>query len=587
MRTVQDVHEDFGRLHPDDQTYQIAMARVRLRLFGAYVTSAWDWTPKHIALMAQKLEAVERGEIKRLMIFMPPRSGKSELTSIHFPAWYLLKNPDKRVISASYSTSLAEDFSRRARALVREFGKSIFGVELSDESASADQWGLKGHHGQYVAAGYGAGITGRGASLLILDDVVKNAEEANSPTYRQKLWDWYTSTAYTRLEPDGAVVICVTRWHLDDLAGRLLAQMEAGGEQWEVIRLPALAEDSDDALGREPGAPLWPERYGVDEYARIRTAVGSYVWNALYQQRPMDAEGGVFKALWLRWYTSAELHRDETGDWYYHDQRLTIYGGVDPAMSEKDSADEFAMVTIGITPAGDAVVLDILHDHIEPGAQAAVVRAAYAKWRHKRIAVEINGGQRYLYAQVKGDVPALQVTHKTDKFSRIANMAPDVENGLLLLREATDNEAAILDDVRLPGRRIHHSMRGLYEQMVTYTNTAAHDDRLDALEEAWSIVRTGRTHIIQPQAAPSRLAEPLPAMEPDLAGIAVEGAIRVAMQQGAMLPSAVLKSSRAHASDACPHCGATYTKKRGAARYCPAHGWQGAPGGSLEQYRVR
>ncbi len=564
-------------------------AREKLRLFGQYVTPAWDWTPRHIELMAKKLEAVERGGIKRLMIFLPPRSSKSENSTIHFPAWYLMRHPDKRVIVASYSADLAKTFSRRARDMVREHGKTLFDVELSEESASVDQWALKDHHGLYLAVGVGGAATGHGASLLVLDDVVKNAEEANSATYRQKVWDWWTSTAYTRLDPDGAVVLTMTRWHTDDLAGRLLAEMEAGGEQWDVVRLPALAEDTGDALGRNPGDPLWPNRYGLEEYARIRTAVGSYVWNALYQQRPMDIEGGVFKALWLRWYTSAELFRDDEGNLYYHDQLLTVYGGVDPAMSEKDSADEFAMVTIGLTPAGDCLVLDVVSGHFDPAEQPALVRQHYAKWNHKRIAVEINGGQQYLFAQLKGDVPMKAINHRTDKYSRLANMSPDVENGLLLLRESTIQEGAFVDEMRLPGRRMHPSMQGLYEQLVIYTATAAHEDRLDALEDAWSVMRMGKSTLFIPVDNAAR--NPFGPQRPDVvdpfpgttSSPPVRPDVRLQAAVGEMLPRAVA-NRKVKESPACPDCGAAYTRRRGNAVFCPNHGWSGESGLPQEYY---
>lgn len=554
-----------------------AAARGHLRLFGQYVTPAWDWTPRHWKLIAQKLMAVERGEIKRLMMFTPPRHGKSELSTIHFPAWFLLRNPDKRVITVSYSADLAKTFSRRTRAIVREFGPELFGVELSDESSSAEQWALKGHHGMYIAAGVGGPITGQGASLLIIDDPIKNAEEANSPTYRQKVWDWWTSTAYTRLEPDGAVVITLTRWNQDDLAGRILAEMREGGEQWEVIRLPAICEDADDPLGREIGEPLWPERYGLDELERIRKAVGLYVWNALYQQRPMDVEGGVFKAHWFKWYTWNEIFQDEDGNLYYHDEPLTIYGGVDPAISERDSADEFVFVTVGFRPNGECLVLDVVNGHFEPNEQANLVVRQYEKWRHKRIGIEINGGQRYLYEQVKGRVPAKQLNHRTDKYSRLANMAPDAENGLIWLREALDNEGAFVDEVRLPGRRIHHSMQALYEQMVTYTATAAHDDRIDALENAWSLERTGKSMLIRPGGGKT-LAQAITPVPGDEDVLQVEGTVPVVAQPGMMLPEPVqskltLAQRRASKKPTCPECGKEPTMQRGFQYHCPEHGW--------------
>jgi len=522
---------------------------------------------------------VERGDIKRLMIFTPPRHGKSEMSTIHFPAWYLLKNPEKRVIVTSYSADLAKTFSRRVRAIVREFGKELFGIELSDESASVDQWSLEGHHGMFLAAGVGGPITGQGASLFLIDDPIKNAEEANSPTYRQRVWDWWTSTAYTRLEPNGAVVLTLTRWNQDDLAGRLLMDMQNSGEQWEVLRLPAICEDEDDPLKlegkRNIGDPLWPERYGLKEYDRIKKAVGSYVWNALYQQRPMDVEGGVFKAQWFKWYTWNQISRDEDGNWSYLGQPLTIYGGVDPAVSERDSADEFVFVTIGMTPNGECLVLDAVCGHFEPNEQANLVRRVYERWHHKRIGIEINGGQRYLYEQVKGSVPALQLNHRSDKYSRLSNMSPDAENGLFFLRQAQENESAFVDEIRLPGRRIHHSMKDLYEQLVTYTANAAHEDRIDALEDAWSVPRIGRSALIVPGQSTIETVTPMPIE--DAAITHVGGTMMVQAKDGAMLPTPVTKKKQAK-TPTCPHCDKPYTMRRGSQWFCKDHGWQGDVG---------
>ncbi len=479
-------------------------AREKLRLFGQYVTPAWDWTPRHIELMAKKLEAVERGEIKRLMIFMPPRHSKSETSTIHFPAWYMLRHPEHRVIVASYSSSLAQDFSIRTRAIVREFGQELYGIELSDESASVEQWALKKRHGMYVAAGYGSGITGRGCSLLVLDDVIKNAEEANSPTYRQKIWDWYVSTAYTRLEPDGAIILTITRWNDDDLAGRLLRQMEIGeGDNWDVVRLPAVAEDSGDTLGRSAGEPLWPSRFDNEALERIRRTQGTYFWMAQYQQRPQAIEGGAFKASWFRWYTKQEVSFNESDDsFYFLGSRLRIFAGIDLATTEKTSSDDFALVVIGITDALDVLVLDVVSGQFDPGDQGKIVVDSFEKWLPERIAVEDNGGQKYFVSQLKRwhqvhpgtpRMPIKGITNTGDKYSRITRNVPWVENGGLYLRQSTDGEEGWIDMERLPNLRIHPKMSKLYEQMVAFAPKMAHEDVADAMDMSVNVAaRNGR-----------------------------------------------------------------------------------------------
>ena len=267
--------------------------------FARYTLPGYEAAGHH-RLISEKLEAVERGDIKRLMIFMPPRHGKSELASKRFPAWYLGRNPRNQIIAASYSTSLAEDFGREVRNIVgsAEYANVFGDVSLREDSKSAGRWNTdKG--GSYIAAGVGKGITGRGANVLLIDDPVKDREEADSEVIRNKVWNWYTSTAYTRLMPGGAVVLIQTRWHEDDLAGRLLDCQKNGGDKWEVLSLKAIDDDNK---------ALWPEWYSVAELERIRSVIGPRDWSALYQQEPMPDTGDFFRREWFQFYK--ELPKD-------------------------------------------------------------------------------------------------------------------------------------------------------------------------------------------------------------------------------------------------------------------------------------
>lgn len=231
---------------------------------------------------------------------MPPRHGKSLLVSEHFPAWYLGQFPDRRVILTSYEADFAATWGRKARRILEGHGPSLFGVTVDRSSSAGDRWDILGRRGGMGTAGVRGAITGKGADLLIVDDPVKNSEQANSFVIREAIWDWWQSTAYTRLEPGASVVLVQTRWHGDDLAGRILREMRDGGEQWDVVNLPALSR-ADDLLGRRPGEALWPERYSATELARIRAAVGEYNFLALYDQDPQEDEGGVVKRSWLRY----------------------------------------------------------------------------------------------------------------------------------------------------------------------------------------------------------------------------------------------------------------------------------------------
>jgi predicted phage terminase large subunit-like protein len=232
------------------------------------------------------------------MVTMPPRHGKSEFASKYFPAWLLGCFPRRRVILASYEANFAASWGRKVRDIINEHGESCFGVRVRNDSSAADRWEIAGHGGGMQTAGVGGPITGKGADLLLIDDPVKNAEEANSETYREKSWDWFTSTAYTRLEPSGAIILIQTRWHGDDLGGRILENAEDSGEAWEVVNLPAIAEE-DDPLGRSIGQALWPKRYDATALAKIRATIGAYWFSALYQQQPTPREGAFFKRAWF------------------------------------------------------------------------------------------------------------------------------------------------------------------------------------------------------------------------------------------------------------------------------------------------
>jgi len=232
--------------------------------------------------MNRALVDLAAGRKRRLMIFMPPRHGKSELCSKHFPAWYLGTFPDRRVMLTSYEAGFASSWGRKSRDILEAYGPSLFGCQVSSRTSAADNWELAGLGGGMVTSGIGGPLTGRGCNLLIIDDPVKNAEESLSPTIREKHWDWFQSTAHSRIEPDGSALVMMTRWHPEDLAGKILKEMPG---EWEVISLPAIAKDADP-MGRQPGEALWPERWPIEKLREIKNSIDGYWWNALYDQVP-------------------------------------------------------------------------------------------------------------------------------------------------------------------------------------------------------------------------------------------------------------------------------------------------------------
>lgn len=314
------------------------LARAKFHYFCRYVDPKFD-DVAHMHLIAEKLEAVERylrtdGKegIGRLMILMPPRHGKSENASRKFPAWVLGRLPDSRIILTSYGADLASKNSKAVRDLVESKRyQALYGglssanepVELSSDSRSVAAWDLaQPHRGGVVAAGVGGGITGLGADLLICDDLIKNRDEAESESRREMVDDWYKSSALTRLEKaHAAVIMFFTHWHPDDQVGRLMKRMveDPHADQWDILMLPALALDEyardaeaqrqmmrdgmyvplSDPLRRKPGEALWPRRFNAESLLDKRSNIGTYEFEALYQQMPYLRNGEFFKREWF------------------------------------------------------------------------------------------------------------------------------------------------------------------------------------------------------------------------------------------------------------------------------------------------
>lgn len=274
---------------------QIAQAKQSPVDLGEVLSGGWYKRADHLELLNKALLKVASGEIKRLAVHMPPRYSKSQTCSHYLPVWWLGQHPEHEVILGSYGQALAEDWGRRTRDTMREHGEQVFGLKVREDSDSVARWQLENHRGGMRAVGIGGAMTGRGANLLIIDDPVKNSEEAFSAVIQKRNAEWWDGTAYTRLEPDAAVILMMTRWHTNDLAGYIRSKST---EQWTVIELPALAEH-DDPLGRAVGVALWPDRFSQVAVEAQRdelcaTDMGKYYWEAEYQQHPSIPEGLLY-----------------------------------------------------------------------------------------------------------------------------------------------------------------------------------------------------------------------------------------------------------------------------------------------------
>lgn len=289
----------------------IAMEYGRRSLVGFTAFTFEEYQPNwHHRVVGRYLDAVLAGTLRRLMIFMPPQNGKSESVSRRFPAYALGRQPDLRIIASSYSAALATDMSRDVQKIIDTrayrtlFPDTRLATASDPEMRTAAQFDVVGRRGYYMGAGVGGSITGRSADIGIIDDPIKNRAEAESETYRKNVWDWFVSTFSTRqFGATGRMVLALTRWHEDDLAGRLLrlAREDPRADQWTVVSFPAIADGvlhPDDP--RQPGEALWPSHYPIAELESRRVGMGTYDWSALYQQQPAPPGGGLFQQGWFK-----------------------------------------------------------------------------------------------------------------------------------------------------------------------------------------------------------------------------------------------------------------------------------------------
>ena len=326
----------------------------------------YDAAP-HILEVASKLEAIESGEIDRLIVIMPPRHGKSLIASQRFPAWYMGRNPTQQFIHCSYGGELVSGFGRRLRNLMAGYPHKSFFPEahLAADSKASNLWHTT-QDGVYVAAGVGGPITGRGAHCLLIDDPVKSREEAESETMRNRVWDWYQNDAYTRLMPGGRVVIISTLWHEDDLVGRLLAEQERGGDRWTILHHPAINKD---------GEALWPDHFPIDVLRRIQRNVGPRAWQALYQGDPTPDTGTYFERKWLQRGVPPAA------------ATMKIYGASDYAVTD-DGGDYTVHLVVGIDPYERMWVLDLWRKQTASDKWIPPVLDMMQRWKPIRWAEE-------------------------------------------------------------------------------------------------------------------------------------------------------------------------------------------------------
>lgn len=475
MQHSQQRHEANLPPLPDGEFHK-ERARRRFLNFVTYTKPDYsvNW---HHEIICREIDALVRGDVTRLILCMPPRHGKSELISRRLPAYILGRDPDAEIIACSYSSDLAQRMNRDVQRIIDDplytevfpdtklFGSNVRTVAQGSYLRNSDIFEVVGRKGTYRAAGIGGGITGMGAKYAIIDDPIKNRQDANSETIRETIWEWYASTLYTRLAPDGRVLLIMTRWHEDDIAGRLIShQSDEDGEQWRVISFPAFAESSRDDRhsedARTEGQPLWGSRFSGKTLAQIKAAVGSYNWAGLYQQRPAPSEGAIFMRAWWKRYEEAPktLAAEMEG----------IVMSWDLAFKDAKDSD-YVVGQVWGRKRADRYLLDQVRARMDFPATVKAVRAMKEKWPQVR----------RIYIEDKANGPAVISTLQREIQGLIAI---NPEGGKMVRANAVTGQIES-GNVWLPSAALAPWIGDFIEECAAFPN-GVNDDQVDAMTQA-------------------------------------------------------------------------------------------------------
>lgn len=450
-----------------------ATARKSLVDFSRRVYRGFE-DPAHIHILCSYLEKVARREIKRLMIFMPPRHGKTQATSILFPSWYLGRNPQHQIIGASYAESLAYNNSRACRDTIKSDAfQVLWPIKLDAEGVV--NWRIRGkdnHRPSYVAAGVGGALTGEGADLLLIDDPVKNYEDACSVVLRETNWEWYKTVARTRLQPNAAIILIMTRWHHDDLAGRLLrlSKSDALAANWTTLILPS--EDKDGLAARPQGIlpaydSLWPARYPASELSSLKADLGSRQYGALYLQTPSNEEGSIIKRDWFRYY------RQDPHEYLKQEKLTSVMQSWD--MAFKDTSDSsFVVGQVWGLRGADKILLDQVRKRMDFTETCKQVVKLSIKWpeAHRKLVEDKANGpavMNMLRRTVSGFTPWPK---DVSKEAALQAASPDFESG----------------NVFIPDPELHPWVLEYIEELVMF-GVVPHTDQCDATSQAINYYR--------------------------------------------------------------------------------------------------
>lgn len=444
------------------------LARRTMRDFVLYVDDNYrmNW---HHRLLCDYLDKLARKEIRRLMVFMPPRHGKSELVSRKFPAYLLGRNPDTSIISCSYSADLASRMNRDVQRLIdsERYLELFPGTQLSNQhtrrfyetryTRNNNMFEVVDKKGTYRSSGVGGGITGMGGEYIIIDDPVKNREDADSATMREKVYDWYTSTLYTRLEKDGCILLTLTRWHEDDLAGKLLKAAQEGADQWTILELPAVCEYPPKPYDvRQEGEALWKWKYDEEALEKMKVTVGSRDWAALYQQHPTPGEGGTFKREWWNYYKVLP------------DGLYDFVQSWDCTFKDAQSSD-YVVGQVWARKGSSRYLLDQVRGRMSFTETLYSIRSLSAKWPQ---------AVRKLVEDKANGTAVIDVLRK-----EIPGLIPVEPEGGKIVRANAVTAVAEAGNIYLPNPSIAPWVHDFVEEHAVFPN-GANDDQVDAQTQA-------------------------------------------------------------------------------------------------------
>ena len=372
----------------------------------------------HHKIIAEKFNKLRTGEIKRLIVNMPPRHTKSEFASFLLPAWMIGSDPKLKIIQATHTAELAVRFGRKAKHLMdTEEYKEVFPTRLMEDSKAAGRWETE-QGGEYFAVGVEGAVTGRGADLLIIDDP-HSEQDAMSKKALDRAYEWYTAGPRQRLQPGGKIILVMTRWSTKDLTGALVAnQKEAKSDQWHVVEFPAIMDNG----------PVWPEYWKLDELEKVKAALPVTKWNAQWMQQPTSEEGAILKREWWQEYEGEDIPQ------IYH-----VIQSYDTAFLKKETADYSAITTWGVWyPSEDSganlILLDAIKGRYEFPELRRVALEQYRYWNPETVIIEAKAsGLPLTYELRKMDIPVMNYTPSkgNDKHARVNAVAPLFESGMI------------------------------------------------------------------------------------------------------------------------------------------------------------